>query len=110
MTFYRLFTQTSFASALLSVSLQSATASTTTAQQQFFQHLSALCGKAFAGKVVVGNASDDKMRNQPLLMHVRECSDTEIKVPLQIPHLGDHKNRYRPSIKARPSPSGRKLR
>lgn len=56
-------------------------ASIDTTQQQFFQNLTALCGKAFVGKVVVGNASDDSMRNQPLLMHVRECSDTEIKVP-----------------------------
>lgn len=90
MTFYRLFAQTTFASALLSVSIQSATASPTAAQQQFFQHLSALCGKAFAGKVVVGNASDDKMRSQSLLMHVRECSDTEIKVPF---HVGKDRSR-----------------
>ncbi|MCT6700512.1 hypothetical protein [Rheinheimera sp. 4Y26] len=65
-------------------------ADTATAQQQFFQHLSGLCGKAFAGKVVKGNASDDKMRSQQLVMHVRECSNTEIKVPF---YVGEDRSR-----------------
>ena len=59
-------------------------------QEQYFQALSTLCGKAFAGKIVAGNASDDKMRSQTLVMHVRECSDQEIKVPF---HVGADRSR-----------------
>ena len=59
-------------------------------QEQFFQAISSLCGKAFAGKIVAGNASDDKMRSQTLVMHVRECSDQEIKVPF---HVGVDRSR-----------------
>lgn len=59
-------------------------------QRAFFKALSAHCGKAYAGKVVMGNASDDKMRSQPLVMHVRECNETEIKVPF---HVGEDRSR-----------------
>lgn len=59
-------------------------------QLAFFKALSAHCGKAYAGKVVAGNASDDKMRSQTLVMHVRECNDTEIKVPF---HVGEDRSR-----------------
>ncbi len=60
------------------------------AQTEFLANLAALCGKAFAGKVIKGNASDDKMRNQTLLMHVRECSDKQVKIPF---HVGEDRSR-----------------
>lgn len=50
------------------------------AQDAFFASLSAHCGKAYEGKAVTdipkGSGFDAK-----LIMHVRECSDTEIKIP-----------------------------
>lgn len=60
------------------------------AQTAFMANLAALCGKAFAGKVVKGNASDDKMRSQLLVMHVRECSTSLVKIPF---HVGDDRSR-----------------
>ncbi|WP_306521283.1 hypothetical protein [Rheinheimera sp.] len=91
MIFSRFFTHKALLGAVLLCSANSAFANNITAtQQQFFQNLTALCGKAFVGTVVKGNASDDKMRSQPLLMHVRECSDTEIKVPF---HVGEDRSR-----------------
>jgi hypothetical protein len=59
-------------------------------QQQFFESVKAHCGKAFAGKVIKSNASDNDMLNQSLVMHVRECTDTVIKVPF---HIGDDHSR-----------------
>ena len=60
------------------------------AQTEFLANLAALCGKAFAGKVIKGNASDDKMRSQQLVMHVRECSDQQVKIPF---HVGEDRSR-----------------
>lgn len=90
MRFSRFFCRKVLCSSLLLATSPVAFANATAVQHQFFQQLSTLCGKAFAGKVVKGNASDDKMRSQQLLMHVRECSDTEIKVPF---HVGDDRSR-----------------
>lgn len=59
-------------------------------QQQFFNHIKAYCGQAFAGKVIKSNASDKSMLSQSLIMHVRECSETQIKVPF---HVGDDRSR-----------------
>ncbi len=58
-------------------------------QQQFFNHIKAYCGQAFAGKVIKSNASDKSMLSQSLIMHVRECSETQIKVPF---HVGDDRS------------------
>ncbi len=59
-------------------------------QQQFFNHIKAYCGQAFVGKVIKSNASDQSMLSQSLIMHVRECSETQIKVPF---HVGDDRSR-----------------
>src|SRR5690554_3753815 len=50
------------------------------AQDAFFASLTAHCGKAFEGKTVtdIPKGSDFDAK---LIMHVRECSDTEIKIP-----------------------------
>ncbi len=60
------------------------------AHTEFLANLAALCGKAFAGKVITGNASDDKMRSQQLVMHVRECSEQQVKIPF---HVGADRSR-----------------
>ncbi|NMH60564.1 hypothetical protein HCJ96_11070 [Alteromonas sp. MYP5] len=58
--------------------------------QAFFDSLAALCGKAFAGKVVVDNARSDAFTNKRLVMHVRECSDDKIAIPF---HVGEDRSR-----------------
>ncbi len=52
--------------------------------------LQALCGKAFEGRVIEGNPSDSVMRRSRLVMHVRSCSPTEIRVPF---HVGEDRSR-----------------
>lgn len=61
-----------------------------TQQQEFWAALQSICGKAFAGKVVAGNASDSAFRTSRLLMHVRACSPAEIRIPF---HVGDNRSR-----------------
>lgn len=61
-----------------------------TSQLQFFDAIKAYCGQSFAGKLVKSNDSDKDMLSKTLVMHVRECSDTELKVPF---HVGDDHSR-----------------
>lgn len=46
-----------------------------------FEVLQAHCGQAFEGQVSRG-AADDPWRQARLVMHVRDCSDRELRVPL----------------------------
>lgn len=55
-----------------------------------FHALSALCGQAFEGRVVSDDPQDADWASQRLVMHARECSDTEIRIPL---HVGDDRSR-----------------
>jgi hypothetical protein len=59
-------------------------------QEAFFANLRALCGQSFAGRVVTTDAADASFANQPLVMHVRECSDDVIRVPF---HVGENRSR-----------------
>ena len=60
-------------------------------QDEFFQRLSALCGKAFAGRMThYTRPSDDAWLDREVLIHIRECSAEEIRVPL---HVGDNRSR-----------------
>lgn len=60
-------------------------------QQQFWDALSALCGKAFAGEMTAFNRpADDGWLGEEVIMHVRECSDDEIRIPL---HVGENRSR-----------------
>ena len=53
--------------------------------------LQPLCGKAFAGRLVEGTEpSDADIGSQALVMHVRECSAEEIRIPF---HVGDDRSR-----------------
>ena len=60
-------------------------------QDRFFASLSALCGKAFEGSIVspVGEADRD-FAGKRLVMHVRDCSSDEIRIPF---HVGDDRSR-----------------
>lgn len=60
-------------------------------QQAFFDRITALCGQSFAGSVLTDrpdSSGPNAFRDQPLTMHVRECSEQEIRIPF---HVGaDH--------------------
>jgi hypothetical protein len=52
--------------------------------------LNALCGQRFEGRMVSNDAADADMAGQRLLMHVRDCSPTEVRIPF---HVGADKSR-----------------
>lgn len=53
--------------------------------------LQPLCGKSFEGRLVEGTEpSDAEMGKQRLVMHVRDCSATEIRIPF---HVGENRSR-----------------
>jgi len=53
-------------------------------QDVFFTNLSALCGKAFEGRLVTSDAADADMRARTLRMHVRDCSPTQVRIPFSV--------------------------
>lgn len=59
-------------------------------QQAFFAALQGLCGRAFEGRLVTSDAADRDMASQPLVMHVRECTPGEIRIPF---HVGADRSR-----------------
>lgn len=59
-------------------------------QDAFFANLTALCGQRFEGRVVTTDPADADFANKRLLMHVRDCSDGEIRIPFAV---GDDRSR-----------------
>jgi hypothetical protein len=59
-------------------------------QRSFWNAIQALCGKAFAGKLAESNASDSVFARSVVVMHVRECSPGELRIPL---HVGEDRSR-----------------
>jgi hypothetical protein len=60
------------------------------AQDAFWVALQSMCGRAYAGRVVEGNASDSTFRTSELRMHARSCTSTEVRIPF---HLGANRSR-----------------
>jgi len=56
----------------------------------FMARLQALCGQAFAGQVVTNDPADATFTGKPLIMHVRECTADEVRIPF---HVGDDHSR-----------------
>lgn len=57
----------------------------------FWTALQALCGRAFAGRLVEGTEpSDAAFGTQRLVMHVRTCAPAEVRIPF---HMGDDRSR-----------------
>ena len=58
----------------------------------FMDAIAQYCGRAFAGRVVANTPPPavDDFAGQDLVMHVRECSDNEIRIPF---HVGDDHSR-----------------
>ncbi|MFS0769268.1 hypothetical protein ABC397_10140 [Brevundimonas sp. 2P06AA] len=61
-----------------------ADAAPATAQDAFFANLTALCGQRFEGKVVTNEAANSDFVGKRLLMHVRDCSKDEIRIPFWV--------------------------
>jgi hypothetical protein len=76
--------------AMLCVALGGCAASAPSAQNEFFANLSALCGQAYEGRVVTTDVADAPFEGQRLVMHVRECTAQEIRVPF---HVGANRSR-----------------
>jgi hypothetical protein len=61
------------------------------APDQFFARLTSLCGKAFAGRIASPPVeADAAFAGKSLVMHVRNCSAEEIRIPF---HVGDDRSR-----------------
>lgn len=58
--------------------------------EQFFQRLTALCGKTLVGQVVKGDASDAAFRQARLVMTVAHCDARQIRIPF---HVGADRSR-----------------
>lgn len=87
--------------ALLGLALMGTACSTTTpapaaggtAADDFFRRLAALCGKAYAGRVVVDTPAPqgpDPFAGKALVMHVRECDGGTLRIPFVV---GDDRSR-----------------
>lgn len=53
-------------------------------QDAYFAHLKALCGQTFAGRVVTTDAADADFARSRLIMHVRDCSANEVRIPFRV--------------------------
>ena len=51
---------------------------------RFFANLQALCGRAYAGRLVSEDAADAAFHGQRLVMHVRDCSAREVRIPFAV--------------------------
>jgi len=60
--------------------------------EQFMAAIAQHCGQAFAGRIAANEppVENDPFVGQALIMHVRECSDNELRVPF---HVGDNHSR-----------------
>jgi hypothetical protein len=84
---------TAFVAVLLASCATSPAAPSIAAPDAFFARLSALCGQAFAGRVAVDTPAPtggDPFAGKPLVMHVRECSEHELRMAF---HVGDDRSR-----------------
>jgi hypothetical protein len=59
-------------------------------QQTFWSAIDALCGQAFAGRVVEAPAGDTTFAERELVMHVRSCQERELRIPF---HVGGDRSR-----------------
>ncbi|MGH1463657.1 MAG: hypothetical protein ACRBB6_16655 [Neptuniibacter sp.] len=54
------------------------------ASDQFFNNLKQLCGKTIQGKSVYPANKDDSFYGKTLIMTVKSCSDTELRIPFSV--------------------------
>lgn len=53
-------------------------------QAAFMARLKELCGQRFEGKIVSTDAADADMAGQRLIMHVRDCTADEVRIPFAV--------------------------
>lgn len=63
---------------------------TNSTQEKFWQSLQGLCGNAYKGTVVSAPANDTTFKDKILLMHVRSCEPTVIRIPF---FVGENRSR-----------------
>lgn len=62
-------------------------------QAEFWGALGVLCGKSFEGRIAAktgGGSGPDPFEGKRLVMHVRQCSEGEVRVPF---HVGEDRSR-----------------
>ncbi|ASK87295.1 hypothetical protein SPHFLASMR4Y_00509 [Sphingorhabdus sp. SMR4y] len=64
-------------------------------QDLFFERLSLLCGKAYAGTLVSEQKADADMAGKPMIMHAASCDLNEIQIPFHIAEGNAQWNRSR---------------
>jgi hypothetical protein len=69
---------------------RAAAAAPSAAQEIFWSRLAALCGQAFEGRVLLAPPDDDWWEAERVVMHVRECGEREIRIPL---HIDENRSR-----------------
>lgn len=70
--------------AALSVAACVTVATPSNPQDAFFARLTAHCGQAYAGALVSNEAADADMAGRAMIMHVRDCSAREIRIPFHV--------------------------
>ncbi|MFU8861253.1 MAG: hypothetical protein ACNA8K_12620 [Cyclonatronaceae bacterium] len=67
-----------------------------TARDQFLTNLAAHCGNAYAGSLTLAPPGDTMLEGDELLVvHFRECSDSELRLPFHIRNMDGTWNRSR---------------
>ena len=64
-------------------------------QDVFFERMSLLCGKAYAGTLVSSQPADADMAGKPMIMHAASCDLNEIQIPFHIAEGPDSWDRSR---------------
>jgi hypothetical protein len=59
-------------------------------QEVFWERLQELCGQAFEGTLLMAPPDDDWWQADRVVMHVRECGEDEIRIPL---HIDENRSR-----------------
>ncbi|WP_026942128.1 hypothetical protein [Hellea balneolensis] len=76
--------------AVAAIAMTACEPKTESPQDAFFDDLKSHCGKAYAGKLVSNDAVDADFGSKKMIMHVRDCSDTVLRIPF---HVGDDHSR-----------------
>lgn len=78
------------AALMVSTLLLSCAPKAQSSQDVFFDSLSRLCGKSFAGKLVSTDETDKNLQSSPMTMHVQTCTDDTLHIPF---HIADNRSR-----------------
>ncbi len=77
-------------SVALSITGLNAAANAGNISDRFLQNLSSLCGQTYIGQAVENETTANPFGQEQLVMHVKDCSDTEIRIAF---HVGQDRSR-----------------